>query len=500
VAAATREACRNLPERPVVVDLSCGDGRWLIAAARERPGARLVGVDIDPLAVEAAAETCRRAGVHAELIVADALADPPPVLCADLVVGNPPFVRPQNLPKAVREDLWRRFATATDKADLYACFVERALQVASRLALVLPENWLHLASFRTLRERVLAAGVDGLFELPRGTFAEVPVPTVVLLVGSGDARRAGRLERGGDFSVVGSVFVEAEAWSLRGPLPVLAGRPLGEVVSIHMGVVCGDYARYVHRGRRFPEDRPTCRGRDVLRWTIRPGDEYLRYLPRDMLRRKPYVAPKHAGLFDTPEKVVLAGTTGTEIRAAVDTKRRFPLDSCYVMHPRHPELDPWTILGFLLSRPVQDWYGARHRAPRVKAVEVARIPIPIAGWAAVSEAARARDDAGLEVAVAAASPPTAFPLHRCAMQGPFASKRPSGWSVSTYARLRIAVDVNGERDGFTPTESGSQGSHPPPPGVAAPRASVGVKATVDSVRPRPPPNGVNRVSVSCGCA
>jgi SAM-dependent methyltransferase len=371
VAAAMREACRDLPERPVIADLGCGDGRWLIAAARERPGARLVGVDLDPRAVEAAAETCRRAGVRAELIVGDALADPPPIRDADLVVGNPPFVRPQNLPRPVREDL-------------------------------LPEYWLHLASFHALRERVLAAGVDGLFELPRGTFAEVPVPTVLLFAGGGDGRRAGRLERGGRFSVVGSVFVEAEAWSLRGPLPVLPGRPLGEVASIHMGVVCGDYPRYVHQGRRFPEDRPTCRGRDVLRWAIRPGDEYLRSLPRDMLRRKPYVAPKHAGLFDIAEKVVLAGTTGTEIRAAVDTERRFPLDSCYVLHPRHPELDPWTLLGFLLSRPVQDWYGARHRAPRVKAVELARIPVPRAGWAAVAEAARARDDAALDAAVVAA--------------------------------------------------------------------------------------------------
>jgi SAM-dependent methyltransferase len=402
VAAAMREACRDLPERPVIADLGCGDGRWLIAAARERPGARLVGVDLDPRAVEAAAETCRRAGVRAELIVGDALADPPPIRDADLVVGNPPFVRPQNLPRPVREDLWRRFSTATDKADLYACFVERALEVARRLVLVLPEYWLHLASFHALRERVLAAGVDGLFELPRGTFAEVPVPTVLLFAGSGDGWRAGRLESDGRLSVDGSVFVGAEAWSLRGPLPELPGRPLGEVASIHMGVVCGDYPRYVHRGRRYPEDRPTCRGRDVLRWTIRPGDEYVRYLPREMLQRKPYVAPKHAGLFDVPEKVVLAGTTGTEIRAAVDTERRFPLDSCYVLHSRHPELDSWALLGFLLSRPVQDWYGARHRAPRVKAVELARIPVPHAGWAAVAEAARARDDAALDAAVVAA--------------------------------------------------------------------------------------------------
>ena len=79
-----------------------------------------------------------------------------------------------------------------------------------------------------------------------------------------------------------------------------------------MGVVCGDYPRYVHRGRQHPDDRPTCRGKDVLRWRILPTDEHVRYDPADMLARKSYVAPKHAGLFDVPRKIVVAGTSGRE--------------------------------------------------------------------------------------------------------------------------------------------------------------------------------------------
>lgn len=388
-AAVTREACRGLPVRPTVVDPACGDGRWLLAAARERPGARLIGVDLDPSAVAAARETCRRAGVAAEIVLGDGLSLP---LRADLVVGNPPWVRPQNLPRAVREDLWARFSAASDKSDLYACFVERALQVAPRIALVLPDGWLHLASFAALRTRVLAAGVEAIWSLPR----VMPVPSVVLLAGT-DGRRAGRLEPEG-LSEDGTVHVGAHAWSLDGPLPELAGRPLAEHATLHMGVVCGDYARYVHRGRRHPEDRPTCRGRDVLRWRIRPTDEHVWYVPRDMLDRKPYVAPKHAGIFDVPEKIVLAGTTGTEIRAAMDTGRRFPMDSCYVLHARGGA-DPWAVLGFLLSRPVGAWYGARHRAARVKAVEIARIPLPDTGWGPVADAAREADDTALEAAV-----------------------------------------------------------------------------------------------------
>jgi cyclopropane fatty-acyl-phospholipid synthase-like methyltransferase len=47
----------------VVYDLGCGDGRIVIAAA-QKFGARGVGVDIDPLRVESAQASAKRAGVE----------------------------------------------------------------------------------------------------------------------------------------------------------------------------------------------------------------------------------------------------------------------------------------------------------------------------------------------------------------------------------------------------------------------------------------------------
>lgn len=404
-AVATR-ACRGLPDAPVVVDPACGDGRWLLAVARERPRARLVGLDVDPLAIAAARATLAAAGVAATLHVADALADGAPFPDADLVVGNPPWVRVQNVPTDVRRDLWARYVTATDKADLYACFVERALDRARRVAFVLPAPWLGLASFAASRARVLAAGADGVFRVAGRVFHGATVDAVVLFVDPADRREAGDVTPRG-LVADRRLGVGAEAWSTDGPLPELPGRPLAASATLHMGVVCGDYDRYVHTGHRGPDDRPTCRGRDVRRWHIADRGELLRWLPDDMLARKPYVAPKHAGLFDVPCKIVIAGTSGTEIRAAIDEQRRFPLDSCYVAHAR-PGVDPWGLLGLLLSRRVGDWYAARHRAARVKAVELARIPLPSGDWRPIADAARAGDDAAVDAAVDAAYAGTAL--------------------------------------------------------------------------------------------
>lgn len=386
----------ELPPRPLVVDPACGDARWLVAVARRFPEARLVGYDTDPLALDAARVTLARAGVQADLVCADALA-PDAVPACDAIVGNPPFVRPQHLARAVADDLWARFSVATDKVDVSACFAERALDRAPRVALVLPANLLSLASFAALRARLLRAGVDAVLALPDDAFGAT-IHAVVVVAGPEDRRRAGAV-RDGRVEVDGRLAVSAHAWALDGDLPELPGGPLGEHVSIHMGVVCGDYGRYVHRGRAFPEDHPTCRGKDVRRWTIDPTDEHVRYVPDEMLARKPYVAPKHAGLFDVPRKIVVAGTSGRTLRAAMDTERRFPMDSCYVVHARRREVDLDAVLGLLLSPAVGEWYGRRFRAARVKGVEVARIPVPRGPWDAIAAAARARDEAAIDVAV-----------------------------------------------------------------------------------------------------
>ncbi len=394
VEAVVERALVDLPRGGTVVEPACGDGRFLLAVARRRPDLRLVGLDADPLALEAARVTL--AGLDVELRLADALAEPLPP--ADLVLGNPPWIRVQNLDPAVREQLWARFRTATDKNDIASCFVEHALAAAPRVAFVLPRNWLSLKSFHALREAVAAGGGDGLFELPDGLFG-ARVQSVALFAGAFDGpprEQAGTFD-GRALSVHTRLHRGPHSWTLDGPPPELPGRPLGDYVTVHMGVVCGDYDRYVNQVGDHPLDRPTARGRDVAPFRIEDRGEFVRYDPRDMLERKPWVAPKHRGLFDVAEKVVLAGASGRVLRAAVDDRRRYVLDSCYVFHPREGvDLSAWALAGLLNAPQVADWYGARHPAPRVKGVEVVRIPVPTPPWPGVEAAARA---------VAAGAPP-----------------------------------------------------------------------------------------------
>ncbi len=384
----------RLPPRPRLVDPACGDGRWLVAAARRVPEAELWGIDVDPAAIDAARQTLSRAGVQAQLRCADALLEDVVPDC-DAVIGNPPYVRPQHLRRERARALWRRFPAVTDKCDLSACFLALACERAPRLAMVVSRSLLSLSSFGSLRELVRRRGLAGCFAVPDDTF-DAGVSTMVLEVGPSGEALAGAYRPTEGLVVSGRLGLARDAWSLEGPLPELPGVPLGDLVQFHMGVVCGDYPRYVHRGSKGPLDRPTCRGRDLRRFAIAERYEWLRYDPADMLARKPYVAPKQAGLFDVPAKVVIAGTTGRRLVAAMDEERRFPLDSCYIARPRRGDVDPWGVLGWLASPQVEAWYGARFGAPRVKGVELSRIPVPPPeGWGPLGEAARARDEAAI---------------------------------------------------------------------------------------------------------
>jgi hypothetical protein len=399
VEAVTAEALRGLGPDPVILDPACGDGRWLLAAGRQRPDATLVGWDIDEDALQAAAEVAQRAGLTFQLQRRDALVGDEQGI-AEVILGNPPYVRPQNLPAADRARIWARYKSATDKADLYAPFMERMIQLSrGRVALVVADTWLSMVSFAALRGVVFAEPVDLLARLPAGSFG-ARVGTVALVIHPDGQARRGAL--GPEGLVVHGPLTRAEGVVTLGAAPALdlpGDGVLGDRWRLRMGVVCGDYAHWVHPGPPEPGDQPTCRGKDVARFVIHDQGERIRYDAAAILKRTPYAAPKHAGLFDVPEKVVLSGASGAVLRAAVDTARRFPLDSCYVSEGAG---DPWALCGLLNSAPVNLWYGARFTGVRVKAVELHGLPWPAGDLAKLAEAARAGDQAGVDAETARA--------------------------------------------------------------------------------------------------
>jgi release factor glutamine methyltransferase len=84
-------------EAPAVLDVGTGSGAIALAIADEHPGARVTAIDVSPEALSLARENAARTGLTIELFEHDLRAGLPGG-AYDLVVSNPPYVEPEELP------------------------------------------------------------------------------------------------------------------------------------------------------------------------------------------------------------------------------------------------------------------------------------------------------------------------------------------------------------------------------------------------------------------
>ena len=92
-------------ESPIAVDLCTGSGALALALADEVPGARVLAVEVDRLALAWTARNVAATGLPVEVLAADATAPPEeePALAellgsVDVVVSNPPYVPQEMVP------------------------------------------------------------------------------------------------------------------------------------------------------------------------------------------------------------------------------------------------------------------------------------------------------------------------------------------------------------------------------------------------------------------
>lgn len=369
---------------PTVFDPACGSGHFLVAAwkalrGRWRQGpppvARLGGLDVDPEAVARCRETLALCAeidraelgcppAQADLSVGDALLDPGPEHRADLVVGNPPYVRVDRLEPGYRARLAERFGQVLGgKWDLYLCFLARGrrwLAPGGVLAFVTPNQYLLGASAERLR-RELASSIAiceilDCCGLPSFTTAIPPAAISVFRnqVPSDDgsiragvclppARRPGEGARWG--------AIRQQSWR-EGPWSVFAPdsfrRWLDRLDAPLLGDRCGrltegdtrrDEEALIRPADEAPLDwLPVVRGRNVLAGRVQPGADRLP--PRAASSGRVLVRDVAARLVAAPET--------TPVRC---------LRTVYCAHPDDPAIA--SRLAALLNSDLMTWIYLR---------------------------------------------------------------------------------------------------------------------------------------------
>jgi hypothetical protein len=92
----------------------------------------------------------------------------------DIVVGNPPYQGTNKMAQAA----WFKKHYRDGRADLYSCFLERALELTrpgGYSALLTMRSWMFLSQFQTLRQKLITSwDLRALGDFDRGAFDDVP--------------------------------------------------------------------------------------------------------------------------------------------------------------------------------------------------------------------------------------------------------------------------------------------------------------------------------------
>ena len=405
-----------------VLDPSCGDGRFLAAAAVRWPAAELHGVDVDAGVL---ADARQRLGEGADLRHGDGLGD---ALAGedggfDLVIGNPPFLSQL----ARRTSRGGRSAVGGGVyADAAALFLARAVALVrpdgGRVALVLPQSVLATRDAATIRAGVAdVAAVDALWIDDEGVF-DASVHTVVLGCVRGADQGPVRRWLGRPFERQADApgLPAAASWSplladvLGGVpvLPVLDGPVLGSVAT-----ATADFRDQYYGlvGHVVDDLDPAVGPALVTSGLIDPGSCAWGRRPLRFAGAR-YAAPRVSVGELTPAlqawaarrlvPKVLVATQTAVVEACADERGELLPGVPVLSVVPHDPVDVWPLTAALCSPVVSAWAaqltmgaGLSTTAVRLRARQVVDVPLPVRPSAAVDRRAAGRRPRGVRTHV-----------------------------------------------------------------------------------------------------
>jgi hypothetical protein len=236
----------------------------------------------------------------------------------DIVIGNPPYVKQQQITD-LKPRLKQHYECFTGTADLFVYFYERGIQLLKPggiFSFITSNKWFRVAYGEKLREwlkkntrvrRLIDFGDADIFDA-------IAYPCIVILSKGAPGGRPEfqglkwdpewkvdefRAHLSGGAITMAQADLSPDAWRIEGrsELSLLeriraAGRPLGDYVGTHLyrGITTGLNEAFVvdhtTRDRLIAEHissnqllKPFLRGRDVERWRVNFGEQYLLFVP-----------------------------------------------------------------------------------------------------------------------------------------------------------------------------------------------------------------------------
>lgn len=280
----------------------------------------------------------------------------------DIIIGNPPYIRANNMNKDDREFFQTsgQFTTLTGKYDIYILFLEKAmrlLKTGGRLGFIIPYPFLSQNYGEIARRMILQnCLIESIYDLSEyKVFKEAAVATFVLIlrkISSSDKENLIKVLKPNpepssllEWEIKQSVFNSSHQNMFRLTASVAAStisekmqmvsKPLSDFAYVGIGIdvhdskTGTDKSERIHKKAKGKHFKPYVEGKEIGRYIPAFGSRYLEYLPEKMHR------PKYPEMFET-EKILVQVVVGREgIIATLDRENLYAEQSLSVIVPKH---------------------------------------------------------------------------------------------------------------------------------------------------------------------
>lgn len=318
----------------------------------------------------------------------------------DIIIGNPPYVRPHNLPEETKHFLWENYSTFVAKADLYTCFIERGIELLKPggvMAFIVSDGWLRLDSFQAIRQYVLeTCKVVELVDMPDKVFEEANVKTTIFVfqkepsksrretnlvhvaewqTGASLPNALHSIEQSVFSGTSRSIFDTSLSSQVHGLKSKIEGMSilLSELVDIKFGLKTGDDEKFIHSKPKTQKHKPLLRGENIHRYKLEFAGEYVWYVPDLMRENKKTARPGEPERFEQPK--ILVRDTGGGLECTLDNEKYYVKDVLVLTKHATTNYSLHYLTGLLNSSLMRYYYETSFPTLHVQNSELAVLPI-----------------------------------------------------------------------------------------------------------------------------
>lgn len=319
----------------------------------------------------------------------------------DMVIGNPPYVRPHNIADNEKVFLWNKYYVASQKTDLYAFFTEKGatlLKDNGFLGYIMPKTWMSIHSFLKLRQLLIEKyNINQIGILPAKVFDDAIVETAIIVFENNrndtDINFINVIENQVIKSEKHSSILKSNHFNLNENVQKenVNTVSIGDICEIIVGIATGDDKKYCRFEKLTELDKKAIRGANISRYNINYIGEYLWYDREQMIldgNNKPksslkqavgQSSPKKSTDFEIPEKIVMQRIS-KKIIASLDTEQFYAHTSVVIIKPNKAQLFKTKyLLAVLNSAYINYWLMTNSSNVSINVGTVKNIPIKIIG-------------------------------------------------------------------------------------------------------------------------